>query len=495
MEPKRPRGSRSQLTANAPSAVRYDGHMNDYARHEHHDFLGAAEKALSDAPLQAALARLTDTLLTANRRGLAALADSSRLRDQAKQIKEHTLAHLDHYLEQLEASVHRAGGRVHWANTADEARRLVVEIAQGSGCGKAVKSKSMTSEEIHLNAALKEAGIEVTETDFGEYILQLAGERPSHLVAPAVHHTREQIGRFLSQHLGESLPDDPCSLAHAGRRALRTQFYHADLGITGANFAVAETGSIVLVTNEGNGRLTTTWPRVHVALMGMEKVIPRLVDLPVFLKLLARAATGQPLSVYTTVITGPRRAGELDGPEEFHLVILDNGRSKILASPYRESLHCIRCGACLNACPVYRRIGGHSYGGVYAGPIGSILTPLYDSVAGNPHLPHASSLCGACQAACPVKINIPHMLIGLRELGHRVKGNRWEALAYHGWKELLRRPWLYCLALRCARLLLRPLARGAWISHLPGLGGRWTAARDFPAPAARSFRERWKELQ
>ena len=469
--------------------------MNDYARHEHHDFLGAAEQALRDVPLQAALARLTDTLLTANRRGLGALADSSQLRDQAKQIKEHTLAHLDQYLEQLEASVHRVGGTVHWANTADEARRAVLEIAQHSGCRKAVKSKSMTSEEIHLNAALQDAGIEVTETDFGEYIIQLAGERPSHLVAPAVHHTRERIGRILSEHLGKPLADDASSLAHAGRQALRTKFYHADLGITGANFAVAETGSIVLVTNEGNGRLTTTWPRVHVAIMGMEKVIPRLVDLPVFLKLLARAATGQPLSVYTTVITGPRRAGEVDGPEEFHLVILDNGRSKILASGFRESLQCIRCGACLNACPVYRRIGGHAYGGVYSGPIGSILTPLYDSVSGNPHLPHASSLCGACQAACPVKIRIPHMLIGLRELGHQAKKNRWEALAYRGWKEMLRRPWLYRLALRGARLLLRPFASGGWLSHLPGQGSSWTMTRDFPAPAARSFRERWKELQ
>jgi L-lactate dehydrogenase complex protein LldF len=469
--------------------------MDDYARHEHHDFLGAAGQALRDAPLQAALGRLTDTLLTANRRGLAALTDSSRLRDHAKQIKEHTLAHLDHYLEQLEASVQRVGGTVHWANSADEARRAILEIAQRSGCRRAVKSKSMTSEEIHLNAALQGAGIEVTETDFGEYILQLAGERPSHLVAPAVHHTRESIARILTHHLREPLADDARSLARAGRRALRTQFYHADLGITGANFAVAETGSIVLVTNEGNGRLTTTWPRVHVALMGMEKVIPRLVDLPVFLKLLARAATGQPLSVYTTIITGRRRAGELDGPDEFHLVILDNGRSKILASPFRESLQCIRCGACLNACPVYRRIGGHAYGGVYAGPIGSILTPLYDSVSGNPHLPHASSLCGACQAACPVKINIPHMLIGLRALGHQVKKQRWEALAYRGWKEVLRRPWLYRLALRGARIFLRPFARGGWLAHLPGPGSRWTMARDFPAPAARSFRDRWKELQ
>jgi L-lactate dehydrogenase complex protein LldF len=226
----------------------------------------------------------------------------------------------------------------------------------------------------------------------------------------------------------------------------------------------------------------------------MEKVIPRLADLPVFLKLLARAATGQTLSVNTTLITGPRRAGEMDGPEEFHLVILDNGRSRVLATPFRESLQCIRCGACLNACPVYRRIGGHAYGGVYSGPIGSILTPLYDSVSANPQLPHASSLCGACQAACPVKINIPQMLIGLRELQHHLKPSRWEALAYRLWSALLRRPWLYRLATGAARLFLRPLARGGWLRHLAGPGAAWTASRDFPAPAARSFRDRWREL-
>ncbi len=471
--------------------------MNEYARHEHHDFLNAAGQALADPPLQAALVRLTDTLLAGNRRGYAALADSGALRDHAKRIKEHTLAHLDRYLEQLEASVQRLGGRVHWAATAEDARRIVVEIAQKSKCQRIVKSKSMTTEEVHLNPALETAGMEVTETDFGEFIIQLAGERPSHLVAPAVHQTRESIARILSQCSGEALPDDPTTLARAGRRLLRERFARADLGISGANFAVAETGTIVLVSNEGNARLTTTCPRVHVALMGIEKVIPRWIDLPVFLKLLARAATGQTLSVYTTFITGPRRPGEQDGPDEFHLVLLDNGRSRVLATPFRESLQCIRCGACLNACPVYRRIGGHAYGGVYSGPIGSILTPLYDSVAANPHLPHVSSLCGACQAACPVKINIPHMLIGLREMQARGQARKspLERLAYALSAAVLRRPWLYRLALAAARLTLRPFARDGWLRRLPGPAAGWTAARDFPAPAARPFRERWKELK
>ena len=470
--------------------------MTNYASYEHHDFLGASRQALDDPPLQAALTRLTSTLMAGNRRGYAALADSSDLRDHAKRIKEHTLSHLDRYLEQLEASVLRLGGHVHWAHTAEDARRIVVDIALRSNSKRIVKSKSMTTEEVHLNPALEAAGLEVTETDFGEYIIQLAGERPSHLVAPAVHHTRESIARLLSKHTGEQLPDEPQVLAKVGRRLLREKFALADLGVTGGNFAVAETGTLVLVTNEGNGRLTTACPRVHVALVGIEKVIPRLIDLPVFLKLLARGATGQTLSVYTTLITGPRRKGERDGAEEFHLVLLDNGRSKVLATPFRESLQCIRCGACLNACPVYRRIGGHAYGGVYSGPIGSILTPLYDSVEENPHLPHASSLCGACQSACPVKINIPHMLIGLRELQQHRQGtkSRWEKMAYRLAGFALSRPWLYRLALKLARSALGRLARGGWVCRLPGPGAGWTSERDFPAPASRSFRELWDRL-
>jgi len=357
-----------------------------------------------------------------------------------------------------------------------------------------VKSKSMTSEEIHLNHALEEAGIETVETDLGEYIIQLAGHRPSHIVGPAVHLSAAQIAEILSKPAGQRLPAEREVLAGFARQALRQKFAQADVGISGVNFAIAETGSIVLVTNEGNGRLTCALPRCHIAVMGIEKVIPRLIDLPYFLKVLARAATGQKLSVYTQIINGPRQPGELDGPDELHLVILDNGRSRILGSPLRESLFCIRCGACLNACPIYRSVGGHSYGGVYAGPIGAVLTPLYDGLAANHHLPHASSLCGACQAACPVKIQIPEMLIKLREQLHHEPGHksRLESLAYGMWARTLRTPWLYRLGTWLAtRTIGRLKRRDPWLKRLPGKLHGWTGKRDFPAPASQRFRDWW----
>lgn len=465
----------------------------DYAKQQHHDFVPASRQALRNRQLQAALERLTDTLMAANRRGYAALPDADALRSHAKRIKEHTLAHLSDYLEQLEGSVTSLGGRVHWASDADDACRIVLSIAEAEGVKRVVKAKSMTSEEIHLNEALEWLGVEVTETDFGEFVIQLEKERPSHLVAPAVHHTKLSIAKVLSHRLHRVIEDEARTLAMTGRAVLRERFRQAEMGITGVNFAVAETGTIVLVTNEGNGRLTTTWPRVHVAIMGIEKVIPRWRDLPVFLKLLARAATGQPLSVYTTLISGPRKPGETDGPERFHLVILDNGRSRILASPFRESLQCLRCGACLNACPVYRRVGGHAYGGVYSGPIGSILTPLFDSVTDYHHLPHASSLCGACLSACPVKIDIPHMLIGLRELEHRCEPKSAERLGYWLWTQIMRRPRLYRWALRLGRAVAARFSANGWFRRLPGFVGRWTQSRDFPAPAPQSFREWWEQ--
>jgi L-lactate dehydrogenase complex protein LldF len=468
----------------------------DYLRETHHEFLPATEQALGDPTLQRILGQLGDTLGKRNRDAWAALPNSDLIRERARAIKDQTLAELDTHLAALEQNVMARGGHVHWAEDGQIARRLVLEIIERRKAKLAVKSKSMTSEEIHLNEALEHAGVEVVETDLGEYIIQLAGHRPSHIVAPAIHLSAAQIAEILSKPAGERLPVEREVLAGFARQALRQKFAEAGVGISGANFAIADTGSIVLVTNEGNGRLTCALPKCHIAIMGIEKVIPRLADLPVFLKVLARGATGQKLSVYTQIITGPRQPGEIEGPDEFHLVILDNGRSKILGSPLRESLFCIRCGACLNACPIYRSVGGHAYGGVYAGPIGAVLTPLYDGLAANHHLPHASSLCGACQAACPVKIQIPEMLIQLREQLHHTPEhkNRLEALAYGLWARSLRIPWLYRFSTWLATRTIGRFKRGnPWIKRLPGKLGGWTERRDFPAPASERFRDWWRK--
>jgi L-lactate dehydrogenase complex protein LldF len=467
--------------------------MSTYTQHEHHEFLSAADEALHNANLQLALVRLGETLGQRNKDAFAAMPGSDDARLRARAIKDSTLADLDKHLELLDSSVRRLGGQVHYADDGVDACRIILDIIRQRSATRVVKSKSMTSEEIHLNRALESAGIEVTETDFGEYIIQVAGHRPSHLVAPAVHLTVDNVAEILGTEAGEALPADAAQLAAFARQRLRGAFAAAEVGITGANFAIAETGTIVLISNEGNARLTTSLPKVHIAVMGMEKVIPRLADLPVFLKVLGRAATGQKMSVYTSLITGPRRAGELDGAEEFHLVVLDNGRSRILGGPLRESLFCIRCGACLNACPIYRNIGGHAYGGVYAGPIGAVLTPLYDGLAANHHLPHASSLCGACQAACPVKIAIPQMLIQLREQLHHEPGElgRLEALAYRLWAWSMRSPRLYRLATWLATRIVGRRTPTGWLTRLPGALRGWTLHRDFPAPARNRFRDWW----
>ena len=468
----------------------------DYLRETHHEFVAASEQALANQGLQRILGQLGDTLGKRNREAWALLENSDLVRERARTIKDQTLAELDRHLVTLEKSVLALGGKVYWAEDGDQACRFVLDIIGAAGGQRIVKSKSMTSEEIHLNHALEEAGMEVVETDFGEYIIQVAGHRPSHIVGPALHLSAQDVADILSKPAGERLPAERERLAAFARAQLREKFAQADVGISGVNFAIAETGSIVLITNEGNGRLTTALPRVHIAIMGMEKVIPRLSDLPYFLKVLARAATGQKLSVYTSIITGGRRDGELDGPEEFHLIILDNGRSKILGSPLRESLFCIRCGACLNACPVYRSVGGHAYGGVYAGPIGAVLTPLYDGLAANHHLPHASSLCGACQAACPVKIQIPQMLVQLREQLHHIpeqKGSLLERWTYGLWALALRSPLLYRLGSWLAsRTVGWWYRQDPWIRRMPGQLGGWTEKRDFPAPAHERFRDWWK---
>ncbi|ADB19256.1 iron-sulfur cluster binding protein [Pirellula staleyi DSM 6068] len=468
----------------------------DYLRSTHHEFLEASQEALDSPQLQRILVQLGDTLGQRNRDAWSALENSSLIREHARRIKDETLAHLDEHLETLEKSVIARGGQVHYATDSHEACEIITGLIRARGYTQVVKSKSMTTEEIHLNPALEKAGISAVETDLGEYIIQLAGHRPSHIVGPALHLSAKQVAEILSVPAGRELPVEREPLAAFAREALRAKFAAAEVGISGVNFAVAETGTIVLISNEGNARLTTTLPKMHIAIMGMEKVIPRLEHLPIFLKVLARAATGQKLSCYTSLVTGPRRPEENEGPEEFHLVVLDNGRSKILGSPLRESLFCIRCGACLNACPIYRSVGGHSYGGVYAGPIGAVLTPLYDGLRENHHLPQASSLCGACQAACPVKIQIPQMLIQLREeLKKEPERKNWiEATAYQIWARMLRTPSIYRFATwLVSRTIGRWYARTRWMKSLPGELRGWTEKRDFPAPASRRFRDWWNQ--
>ena len=458
-------------------------------------FRQRAGRAMQDAFLQEALTIATTKFIGLRREAFAGFPEGEGLRDAAREIKEATLQHLDRYLEQLVENVDRLGGRVHYATTPEEARAIILDIARQAGARIAVKSKSMATEEIHLNEALEAAGITPVETDLGEYIIQLAHERPSHIIAPAIHKTKGQIADLFTKELGRTVAADPEALTKLARGELRAKFLEADLGITGANFAVADTGTVVLVTNEGNGRMVTSLPRVHVAVMGVEKVVPSLTDLMVFLAILAKSATGQKLSVYTTLVQGPRRAGELEGPEEFHLVLLDNGRIAQLAGPLREALYCLRCGACLNVCPVYRQIGGHAYGHTYPGPIGILLTAMLNGPGAVKDLAHASSLCGACADACPVRIDIPRMLIELRREVDEKRIAPWtERIVFKAFGWLLTRPALYRLAASVGRLLQRPFVRDGAIRSLP-LFGDWTRTRDLPMVARRTFRERWRNLE
>ncbi len=458
-------------------------------------FYERVDRAVHDQTLQTALGRTANHFVGARSAALAALADPDALRDQARAIRAGALARLDTLLEQLADTVAARGGQVCWAEDGAAACRYITDLARDRGVKTIVKSKSMVSEEIQLNHALEQAGAEVVETDLGEYIVQLAGETPSHIVAPAIHKTREQVSKLFEQHLGMPPTDDIPTMTQVARQALRQRFLKADMGISGANFGVAESGAVVLVTNEGNGRLVTSVPRIHVAVMGIERVVASLADLGVLLQVLARSATGQRLSVYTTIVSGPARAGEPDGPDEFHLVLLDNGRSGILGSPYAEALLCIRCGACLNACPVYHSIGGHAYGGVYSGPIGAVLTPLLQPEVPDAYqLPHASSLCGACQAACPVRIALPDMLLRLRA-DAAASSSPAERAAIAGWRTMMNHPPLYRAGGMLAAAATRLAARGGMLKRLPPPLDAWTRARDFPAFAPRSFAELWEAQQ
>ena len=416
-------------------------------------------------------------------------------RDAARRIRLHTLANLDGYLEQFADAVAANGGTVHWAAGASEANETVVRIAREAGVKTAVKSKSMVTEEIELNHALAGSGIEVVETDLGEFIVQLAEDRPSHIIAPIMHKTRRDVGELFNRRLGIDYTDDPQTLNAAARSHLRRIFLQADMGISGVNFGVAESGSIVLVTNEGNGRLTMTAPRIHVAVMGMERIVPSFRDLAVMLELLARSATGQKLTSYTTIVTGPRRPGDPDGPDEFHVVVVDNGRSDILGRSTADALACIRCGACLNVCPVYRETGGHAYGTTYSGPIGAVLNPSLLSLNEYGDLAYASSLCGACLEACPVRIDLPLLLVEQR--------NRYAkaGLDHRNLRRVIRlyaaaatRPAVFRALLRSGGLFGRiPRSRDGWITSLPAMGKGWTAHRDFPRPDPRPFHRRWKD--
>ncbi|MBE3555081.1 MAG: iron-sulfur cluster-binding protein, partial [Thermicanus sp.] len=408
-------------------------------------------------------------------------------------IRNHTLDHLQEYVNELITNFEKNGGKTHFAKNGEEAVKAVLSIARKHQAKRIVKSKSMVTEEIHLNHALEEDGINVVETDLGEFIIQLAGETPSHILAPAIHKSRQEVAELFSREAGRPLTDRTEDLTRYARERLRQEFLDADLGITGCNFAVAESGSIILISNEGNARMASSLPKVHIVVMGMERIVPTWAELDVLVTMLTRNATGQKLSVYMTAISGPRRVGDLDGPEEVHLIILDNGRSDILESNYREVLKCIRCSACVNVCPVYREIGGHAYGGVYSGPIGAVLTPLLDGMEKNKELPFASSLCGACTEVCPVKIPLHHYLIEERkdmvEKGFLPKQER---VTFQAFAFLTAHPLFYRGAARGAGRLSPMFGRGGILKKGPGMLAGWTDSRDLPLPAKESFHDWWR---
>ncbi len=454
----------------------------------------ASRKALKDKDLQQALGKAGPLLKSMRNAGMATLDRPEALRERAHAVKRETMARLDEMLSLLEARVTEQGGQVHWARSAEEANRMIVHLAETHHVRSVVKGKSMATEEIGVNDALSRSGIDVFETDLGEFIIQLAGEPPSHIAAPAIHKTRRQVSALFTRHFGAEPTDSIPEMTRFARRVLRERFLAADMGITGVNFAVASTGTIVLFENEGNIRLTTSLPRLHVAVMGIEKVIPTLEDLDVFLRLLGRSATGQKLPSYVSLLNGPRGPGERDGPEAFHLVILDNGRTRILEDPeLRETLYCIKCSACLSFCPVYLQIGGHAYGWAYSGPIGSVLTPQLVDRKQARDLPYACTLCGACAEVCPVKIDLPRLMIALRrryredpEWASRVPLMERAGMRIYG--RILEHPALYRLASLLARIGQIPFQRGDRLMGLPSPFKGWAENHTVRPLARRSFR-------
>jgi L-lactate dehydrogenase complex protein LldF len=449
-----------------------------------------AREKTSDLAHRQTIRRAIDTYEASVSRGKSRFADFETARQRCYEIRWEAVNHLDRYLEEFEANVLKRGGCVYWAANSEQACSYVVELARDRGVKNVVKSKSMATEEIGLAHALEGAGIQAVETDLGEYIVQLRHEPPYHIVTPAMHLSRAQIAELFREKIPNDVQGDTHQeLVAAARRALRRAFFSAEMGISGANFLVADTGMVAVSTNEGNARLCTTLPRIHVALAGIEKVIPRLQDLAVLWPTLATVGTGQHITAYSSLIGGPRSSGETDGPEEFHVVLLDNGRSRLLGDPQqRDLLQCIRCGACLNACPVYRNIGGHAYGTVYQGPIGSALTPHFRGLAEFQHLSYASSLCGNCSSVCPVKIDLAHHLLHNRRnaAAARMRPSR-ERLGIRLWRWSVMGRKRFGLLGWLGRALLRVL--GA--SRIPALKP-WTEYRELPLPPRAAFRQMWK---
>ncbi|SEB78720.1 LutB/LldF family L-lactate oxidation iron-sulfur protein [Paenibacillus sp. GP183] len=456
------------------------------------------ELALGDEFLRKAVAFTTDKLKNGRLNAMADIGNWELWRDRASNIRTHTICHLDYYLTQFSDNVVNSGGHVYFCKTADDAVKQFIEIAEMKKARLVAKGKSMVSEEIHLNHHLEEIGIEAIETDLGEYILQLAKETPSHLIIPAIHKNKQQIADLFTEASGKELMPETKVLADYAKQKLRNYFLEADIGLTGCNFGVAESGSITLVSNEGNGRMVSTLPKTHVVVMGMERLIPTFEDLEVMLNMLARSATGQKLTTYTSLITGPRRPEDLDGPEELHVIILDNGRSSQLGDPvFQEVLNCIRCAACLNVCPVYRHIGGHAYGSVYSGPIGAVLTPLIQQdmkEAGQ--LSYASSLCGACYEACPVKIPLHDMLVQLRHRKVKMKLTPMaERIAFRTFQTAFGHVTLYKMAIKSAYYMQKPLLQEGKIKKGFGPLAGWTQSRFLPMKPKQSFRDKWEALQ
>ena len=459
-------------------------------------FKSHARRALTDAQLQKALSRIKPGFVDKRAAAVARLPEFETLRDAARDLKDHVLENLDFYLEAFESKVIESGGRVHWCRDAAAARQAILRICRSVGAWTATKGKSMVAEEIGLNEFLEDNGVVPVETDLGEYIIQLRGEPPSHIIAPAIHVNKEQVAdAFLANHpwfdRGRPL-EEARALLDEARQVLRRKFLDAEVGITGANFLIAETGSTVIVTNEGNGGLTQTLPRVHIVVASLEKVVPTLEDATTILRLLARSATGQEFSVYTTFATGPRRADDLDGPEQFHVVLLDNGRSAMLGTELQDVLRCIRCAACLNHCPVYGAVGGHAYGWVYSGPLGAVLTPGLIGIEEAGHLPNASTFCGRCESVCPMRIPLPRMMRVWREreFARRLAPPP-ARYALRLWAFVARRPALYHAVSRVGVHLFGALGqRRGRFRWLP-LASGWTRWRDMPAPEGRTFMSQW----